>query len=157
MHFAQTNSLRLRTYHSSTLEHPVYHLLLITMYLARLTTTKIQNKITKNSGLPKVVPLFAHTSLRPLLIKEVSYFPALTGPYPCLTDWSLFSKQRRQIYKLLHLAFNIYPWPCLPGQSLRCRNIYPWPCIPWVQAAGSDSLLGWVCRVMLNSHWSAIL
>ena len=61
-----------------------YHLLLITLYLARLTTTKIQIKITKNSGLPKVAPLFAHTSLGPMLIKEVSYFPALTGPL-CVT------------------------------------------------------------------------
>ena len=131
-----------------------YHLLLITMHLARLTI-KIQNKITKKSGLPKVAPLFAHTLLGPMLIKEVSYFQALTT-WPT-TDWSLFSKQCRTIYQILHLAVNIYPWPRLPGQSLRGCNIYPWPYSPCVQAACSDSLPGWVCRVMLNCHWSAIL
>jgi hypothetical protein len=82
---------------------------LITLYFARLTTTKIQNKITKNSGVPKVALLFANTSLGPMLIKEVSYFPALTT-WPT-TDWYLFSKQCRKIYKILHLAVNVYPWP----------------------------------------------
>jgi hypothetical protein len=42
-------------------------------------------------------------------MSKVSYFPALTT-WPT-TDWSLFSKQRRKIYKILHLVVNIYPWP----------------------------------------------
>ena len=45
---------------------------MITLYLARLTTTKIQIKITRNSGLPKIAPLFAHTSLGPMLIKRLA-------------------------------------------------------------------------------------
>ena len=43
-----------------------------------------------------------------------------------------------KIYKILHLAVNIYPWPCPPGQSLRGRNIYPWPYSTY-SAAGTDS------------------
>ena len=83
-----------------------------------------------------------------MLIKEVSYFQALTT-WPT-TDRYLFSKQRRKIYKIRHMAVNIYPLPWLPGsgQSLRSCKIYPWLYSPWVQAAGSDSLPGWVCRVM---------
>ena len=60
--------------------------------------------------------------------------------YTCpKTDWSLFSNQCRKNYKILHLAVNIYPWACLPGQSLRGRNIHPWPYSGLQTAAGTDS------------------
>jgi hypothetical protein len=65
-----------------------------------------------------------------MLIREASYFPALTGPS---TPWSLFSKLHRKIYKILHLAVNT------PGQSLRGRNIHPWPYSGLQTAAGTDS------------------
>ena len=84
-----------------------------------------------------------------MLIKEGSYLSALTT-WPT-TDWSLFSKQRRKIYKILRLAVNIYPWPCLPGQSLRGRNIYPWPYSTWIQASKLPPVLT-VTGLGLQSH-----